>query len=395
MFLKKTVERNAELIKYAIELHQSGSIMPDTYVIDLDAILENATLMLEEANRHQIKLFFMTKQLGRNPIVSQELVRLGFEGAVAVDFREAETLYEYGIPLAHVGHLVQTPTRMIDRVVRMRPSWMTVYTVEKAREIDEACRKLGYTQNVILRVVDQGDMLYPGQYGGIRLEELAGSMEQLLHLQHVRVSGLTSFPCFLYDAQAGDILPTPNVKTMLAAKKLLQDRYGLQVEQMNMPSATCTHSIGKIKACGGTHGEPGHGLLGTTPMHAVTDLVERPAIVYVSEISHKLDGKSYAYGGGYYQRTLIKEAIVPDTFGNLQRSAVNSPSLDSIDYHFELEGSHAVGQSVIMAFRTQIFVTRSVVAIVGGLSKNQPQLLGLYDSLGKPLSKSLKVPSNG
>ncbi|WP_244163099.1 alanine racemase [Paenibacillus pectinilyticus] len=388
--MEKTVERNAALIQYAIELHQSGIIMPDTYVIDLDAVSENASLMLQEANRHQIKLFFMTKQLGRNPIVSKELVRLGFEGAVAVDFREAETLYEYGIPLAHVGHLVQTPSRMIDRVVRMRPSWMTVYTVEKAREIDEACRKLGCIQNVILRVIDRNDVLYPGQYGGIRLEDLPSSIEQLLELKHIKVSGLTSFPCFLFDAKAGDFVATENVRTMQAAKLLLQDRYGLQMEQMNMPSATCTHSIEKIKACGGTHGEPGHGLLGTTPMHAVTNLVERPAIVYVSEISHKLDDKSYAYGGGYYQRTLIKEAIVPDAFGNLQRSAVHSPSLDSIDYHFELEGSHAVGQSVIMAFRTQIFVTRSVVAIVGGLSKNRPQLLGLYDSLGKTLSKSLK-----
>lgn len=385
MFLEKTMERNAALVHYAIELHQSGRIMPDTYVIDLDAVSSNASVMLKEAEQNQIKLFFMTKQLGRNPIVSQELVNLGFEGAVAVDFREAETLNDFGIQLGHVGHLVQTPSRMIDRVVRMKPSWMTVYTVEKAREINEACYKLGYKQNVLLRVIDHNDVLYQGQYGGIRLEDLPSSMEQLLELKNIRISGLTSFPCFLYDSTLGDFAPTENVQTMQAAKQLLEERYDLSIEQMNMPSATCTHSIKKIKACGGTHGEPGHGLLGTTPMHAVADLAERPAIVYVSEISHKLDNSSYCYGGGYYQRTHLKEAIIADSSGNLHTSKVQPPSLDSIDYHFELDGLHPVGQSVIMAFRTQIFVTRSVVAIVEGLSKNRPRLLGLYDSLGKPI----------
>ncbi|UKS24818.1 YhfX family PLP-dependent enzyme [Paenibacillus sp. HWE-109] len=387
MFLEKTVERNAALIQFAIELHQSGSIMPDTYVIDLDAVSSNASVMLKEANQHQIKLFFMTKQIGRNPIVSKELVRLGFEGAVAVDFREAETLHDYGIPLAHVGHLVQTPSRMIERVVRMKPSWMTVYSVEKAREIDEACRRIGCTQNVLLRVIDRNDVLYPGQYGGIWLEDLPRSMEQLLELRNIRVSGLTSFPCFLFDAKAGDFMPTVNVQTMQAAKQLLLDRYGLKLEQMNMPSATCTHSIEKIGAHGGTHGEPGHGLLGTTPMHAVANLAEYPAIVYVSEISHQLDDKSYCYGGGYYQRTMIKEAIVADASGNLQRGAVHPPSLDSIDYHFELDGNYDIGQSVVMAFRTQIFVTRSVVAVVEGLSKNRPRLIGLYDSQGRPFKR--------
>lgn len=385
MFLEKTMKRNAALVHYAIELHQSGRIMPDTYVIDLDAVSSNATVMLKEAEQHQIKLFFMTKQLGRNPIVSQSLVNLGFEGAVAVDFREAETLNDFGIQLGHVGHLVQTPSRMIDRVVRMNPSWVTVYTVEKAREINEACLKLGIEQNVLLRVIDHNDVLYQGQYGGIRLEDLPSSIEQLLELKNIRISGLTSFPCFLYDSTLGDFAPTENVRTMQTAKQLLQDRYGLNIEQMNMPSATCTHSIKKIKACGGTHGEPGHGLLGTTPMHAVADLAEQPAIVYVSEISHKLDNRSYCYGGGYYQRTHLKEAIIADSSGILHTSKVQPPSLDSIDYHFELDGLYPVGHSVIMAFRTQIFVTRSVVAIVEGLSKNRPRLLGLYDSLGKPI----------
>ncbi|MHA6481833.1 YhfX family PLP-dependent enzyme [Paenibacillus sp. strain BS8-2] len=382
--MSKTVERNAALVHYAIELHQSGQIMPDTYVIDLDAVMSNADVMLQEASRYNIQLLFMTKQFGRNPIISKALASLGFQGAVAVDYREAETLHHFGIPLAHVGHLVQTPTRMMEDVVKMAPDWMTIYSVDKAKELSDVCRRLGITQNILLRVIDHADTLYPGQYGGFKLNELAEHVEQLLKIPNIRINGLTSFPCFLYDPAIGDIVPTPNVDTLHKAKALLETRFGIQIEHMNMPSATCTHTISQISALGGTHGEPGHGLLGTTPMHAATDLAERPAIVYVSEVSHQLDDRSYCYGGGYYQRTLVKEAVVASGNNSYVRSVIHSPSPHSIDYHFEMEGKHPVGQTVIMAFRTQIFVTRSLVAVVAGLSTGRPQLLGVHDSQGKP-----------
>ena len=57
-----------------------------------------------------------------------------------------------------------------------------------------------------------------------------------------------------------------------------------------------------IKENQGTHGEPGHALTGTTPFHVNRRAVEKPAYVYVSEISHNFRGKSYFYAGGYYSR---------------------------------------------------------------------------------------------
>lgn len=42
MFLDLTIKRNPALIKAAAELHQSGKIPANTYVIDLDTVLENA-----------------------------------------------------------------------------------------------------------------------------------------------------------------------------------------------------------------------------------------------------------------------------------------------------------------------------------------------------------------
>ena len=41
-----------------------------------------------------------------------------------------------------------------------------------------------------------------------------------------------------------------------------------------------------LAAGGATQLEPGHGLTGTTPLHARTALPERPAMLYLTEVSH-------------------------------------------------------------------------------------------------------------
>ncbi|MBE5984406.1 MAG: YhfX family PLP-dependent enzyme, partial [Paenibacillaceae bacterium] len=99
MFLKQTVKRNRDLAEVSFQMHQSGQIQPDSYVIDVDTFLENAALMLKEAKKMGIRLFFMLKQVGRNPYLAGKLIELGFEGAVAVDYREAKILMNHRIPI--------------------------------------------------------------------------------------------------------------------------------------------------------------------------------------------------------------------------------------------------------------------------------------------------------
>ena len=41
MFLDVTARRNPNLIDAAVELHQKGLLLPDTYILDLDTIEEN------------------------------------------------------------------------------------------------------------------------------------------------------------------------------------------------------------------------------------------------------------------------------------------------------------------------------------------------------------------
>ena len=38
-----------------------------------------------------------------------------------------------------------------------------------------------------------------------------------------------------------------------------------------------------------------------------------------------------------------------------------------------------------MSYRTQIFVTRSSVAVVKGIKEGNPKLLGIYDSQGRKI----------
>ena len=56
--------------------------------------------------------------------------------------------------------------------------------------------------------------------------------------------------------------------------------------------------------------------------------------------------------------------------------------MESIDYHFGLSRPCQVGETVVMSFRFQIFVTRSDVVLIDGISQGQPRIVGVYDSLG-------------
>ena len=200
MFLDTTLRRNPELIETAFKLHQKGLIQPDTYILDLDAILHNGRHILQEAEKCGIKLYFMTKQFGRNPFIAEELLNLGYQSAVVVDERELEILYQNGIPIGHAGHLVQIPSKRIRDVLLKNPEVITVYAVEKAREISRAALELNRVQNIMLRVIADDDVSYPGQYGGIHIGRLQRAAEEMLKLPNIKLYGLTAFPCFLITA---------------------------------------------------------------------------------------------------------------------------------------------------------------------------------------------------
>lgn len=383
MFLEVTRKYNPELIHTALELHQNGSITPNTYVIDLDTIRKNSRILSTEARKQDIELFFMTKQFGRNPLVSKAIVESGIEKAVAVDPWEAISLSQNGIKIGHVGHLVQIPKKMIAKILPLDPDFITVFSFENAQNVSEVAVKMKNKQKVFLRIATKNDFIYNGQEGGFTFEQIKQQIEALEHLPGIQIAGLTSFPCLLIQEKEAKI--TPNVLSMHKVKSFLEER-GYKDLEMNMPSATSTDTLPLLKKHGATQGEPGHALTGTTPIHAVKDLPEKPAMIYVSEVSHKYEGKAYVFGGGFYPRSRVEGAIVGSNKDDLRKMPIIENDPTNIDYYGTLNTDEVhVGDTVIYAFRTQIFVTNAQVAIVENLASN-PKLLGIYDSMGNLLS---------
>ena len=149
MFLKQMMKENPQLIDAAFALHQEGKILPDTYVIDVDAFLKNAEKIIQKAKERGFKMYFMLKQVGRNPWLAKELIKLGYDGAVVVDFKEAQVMMEHHIPIGNVGHLVQIPGSMVKKVVEAEPEMITVYSKEKIRQIEQAAAELDKIQGIV------------------------------------------------------------------------------------------------------------------------------------------------------------------------------------------------------------------------------------------------------
>ncbi|MFC9498562.1 YhfX family PLP-dependent enzyme [Streptomyces sp. NPDC056982] len=387
MFLDSLLTRNPELVDAAADLHRRGAIPPDTYVMDLDAIESNAALLAAEADRLGLTLWFVVKQLGRNPELIRAIAR-HIPKYAAIDAPEARTLHAAGARAGNLGHLAQIPRRALPEMLAWRPETVTVFDVDNARAVSDAARAQGFVQDVLVRLEGAEGAVYPGQEGGLplgALDDFAAAVEQL---PGVRIAGVTAFPCVLCDPATGTPHPTANFELAVKARELLTSR-GYESLKLSAPSATSMASLPLLAEHGATHGEPGHSLTGTTPLHACdAGQPEKPAYVYVTEVAHTLaDGRPAVFGGGFYPRAHIGSALLPHSG---RRLAVQDAPAENIDYYRLLDAptpGHAVtaGDTALLAFRTQIFVTRSTVAVVAGLASGSPRLTGLYDAQGRAL----------
>ncbi|RCW61042.1 YhfX family PLP-dependent enzyme [Halanaerobium sp. ST460_2HS_T2] len=392
MFLEKMQKRNPELIEKALYLHQNNILEPDTYILDLDQIQANSALMAETAAENNLKLYFMSKQLGRNPLAAQAVVEAGIKKAVAVDPWEARTLAQAGIQLGNVGHLVQVPTSMLEEMIAYEPEIMTVYSLQKAEQISKIALRQNRVQPIMIRIYSENSFNYKGQVGGFDLKNLEKYIPRLIELEGVEIKGVTAFPCLLFNYKKQKIETTPNLELVIKTAKILNDKYGLTIEQLNTPSVSCQRTIPILADAGATHGEPGHALTGTTPYHAYHDDGEKPAMIYISEVSHIKKSQAYTFGGGFYSRSHLKNALVASTSDQNSRRIypASQPEADMIDYYASLENIDQklkVGDTVLYAFRTQIFVTRSRVAVISGIQHGKLKLQGIYSSQGRLIDK--------
>ncbi|MDE1240345.1 alanine racemase [Vibrio aestuarianus] len=374
MFLEALKKQNSKLIEATLALYEQGQLLPDSYIIDLEQFKVNAQLIKDKADEFGIKLYGMTKQFGRNATLAKALEDIGYEGIVAVDYKEARALHKKGIRISHLGHLVQPPENMLHEIIQeIQPEIITVYSLEKAQAISDIALKLDMTQKVLVKFIDEGDALYANQESGFQLSEMANVLFELSQMAGIEVEGLTHFPCFLHDGESTK--PTHNLKSLVKAKEQWSSE--LPLNQVNMPSATCCATLPMISEFGGTHGEPGHALTGTFPENKDGSQPEKIAMLYLSEIAHHYGKDSYCFAGGYYRRGHLDKALLNDDLVK-----ISNDDTDSIDYHLKVEGLHKIGTPLIMAFRSQVFVTRSDVVIVDGVQSGQPKIVGRYTALG-------------
>ena len=388
MFLDVHRRRNPAFLEAVVALHRESALPAGCYAIDLDAVEANARLLAGEGSRLGLDVFAMTKQVGRNPALMSALLRGGIEAGVAVDLPCARALHACGLRVGHLGHLVQIPGAEADTAAALAPDWWTVFSLDKAREAARASAARGRDQALLMRVVGEGDTFYRGHEGGTPLAELEATRAAIDALDGAHVGGVTTFPALLFDQQLRAVVPTPNLRTLERARALLGD--GIAV---NAPGTTSSTVFGLLADAGVTQVEPGHALTGTTPLHAVRDLPELPAVLYVSEVSHRHGGQAFCFGGGLYVDPVFPpypvSALVarePD-LSMMREVPIEIPPPEAIDYYGILDDATAsTGDTVVCGFRIQAFVTRAPVAGVRGVSTGSPVVEGVWASDGSATS---------
>jgi predicted amino acid racemase len=376
-----------------VTLHQQGELPANTFAIDLDAVRANAAAFAAEAGRLGLTTFAMTKQMGRNPDFCRALVEGGIPASVAVDMADARATVRAGMRLGHLGHLVQVPRAEAAAAAALDPQNWTVFEDAKAREAAAASAAIGRDQALLARIRAEGDEFYSGHEGGFPADDVVAVADRLDALDGAHFAGITTFPALLFDPERPGVRATRNLATLEAAAKRLADA-GRDDIRINGPGTTSAAALPSLASAGVTQVEPGHALTGTTPWHAVEDLVELPAVCYVSEVSHHYGGRAFCFGGGMYVDPVFPpyqvRAVVGREPGTTALLPATLPPPAAIDYYGQLDVADAppveVGDTVVFGFRAQAFVTRAYTAGITGVSSGRPRVAGIHAADGREAS---------
>jgi predicted amino acid racemase len=308
-----------------------------------------------------------------------------------VDLACARAVNAAGLKVGHLGHLVQIPRAETKAALNLKPDYWTVFSYEKAVEISNANTE-NREQKVLARIYAEGDRFYKGHEGGFPAKDILEVSKKLDGLKGIKFAGITTFPALLYDPEAKDVMPTHNLKTMEETVATLA-KAGIENIEVNAPGTTSSVVFEKLADAGATQVEPGHGLTGTTPLHAINDLPERPAMLYLTEVSHFYGGKPYCFGGGLYIDPVFPPYPVKACVGSSPEEAIKQkivcemPNPSAIDYYgilqSEPENKIKEGDTVIFGFRAQVFVTRAYVVPISGIKVGKPEVKGIWFSDGR------------
>lgn len=393
MFLDVLRRRNPAFILAAQSLHRGGAIPANSYVIDLDAVTDNARATRAEGDRLGLKVFAMTKQVSRQTGFSHAVMAGGIDRAVAVDMACAIACHNAGLRIGHLGHLVQVPKFEAAIAARdLAPDYWTVFSDDKAAEAAAAALVAGREQAILARVQTEGDTFYRGHEGGFAAEAAVDAARRIDALEGARFAGITTFPAQLYDHVKRKITHTPNLATLQRTADSLR-RAGFTDLEINAPGTTSIVTLQALADAGATQVEPGNGLHGTTPLHAVEDLPERPAVLYLSEVSHLHGGRAYCFGGGLYIDPVfpdydVRALVGPEpTTDSAALRSVEVPPPAAIDYYGMIDATGPnpprSGDTVVFGFRGQAFVTRAYAVGLAGVSTGHPRVVSIENPFGQ------------
>lgn len=389
MFLQSLLTRNPSFLLSAAQLHQRGEIDANTYALDLETVTANSRLLSEKGKSLGVDVIAMTKQVGRNPDFCKAVKLGGITGSVAVDYECGVYTHAAGLDISHIGHLVQIPKSQISRAFNLEPALWTIFSLEQAGDIAKIAAEHSEIVNVSLRVWDENCTFYKGHEGGFHSSEVAGVAKNILAMKNLRLAGVTSFPALLFDKQTNKLIVTKNAELIKKVAEQLEDLLGYKLIR-NMPGTTSVEGIELLSNAGATQVEPGHGLTGTTPLSAVSETVERPAIAYVTEVMHHHQGRAFVLGGGLYMDPVLGDiptkAAVLTSSGDFEILEADMPNPGAIDYYAALSPNKngalpPIGSTVIFGFRPQVFVSRGMTVGIENSSTN-PKALHHYGSSG-------------
>ncbi|MGO9643732.1 MAG: alanine racemase [Candidatus Bathyarchaeia archaeon] len=403
--MAKTVQKNPNLVKAAAKLHRACEIPPDTYVMDLDTIRENSIKIYASAKKFGLECYFCAKQFGRNPLVIKAIMDSGIQEAMAMDIEGVKNLHRHGIPIAHVGHFGQIPTSEMEYILqRIRPRVITVFSVEKAKQISTVASRLGITQSLLIKVLDDPRLQALPTGGGFAEHEALDAIKLINQMDNVKVVGTTTYPAFNFSVFNKTHHMSDNFEAMMRVVRRMENELGIRIEQVNAPGRNCVGTMELAAQGGATHVEPGHSFTGTLPNHAFEEnSAELPAVVYVTEVSHHFNGHTLAYGDSYMTTAVIGSlkndnmyeyiyACIgndPDTLPSQPLTIARPQEFWYSDPSWFMYCSLMpktkvkVGDTVVFGFRPQIYRTqRGRVAVVTGVQTNKPRLLGLFDRTG-------------
>jgi predicted amino acid racemase len=415
--MSKTIRKNRRLVEVATELHQSGQIPPDTYVLDLDMIRSNSEKLQAEANRVRLKSYICSKEFGRNPLVIKTIMNTGMNEALGYDIEEIKVLHRYGIPIGHVGHFGQIPNFDLPWVMQqVKPEFMTVYSIEKAWAISKIAGKAGFVQKVLVKVIEDERLERLATASGFVEDDSISFAKLLQQLDNLKVAGVTSYPATDFSLISKTHSLSASFIAMMRVVRRMEEELGIEVEQVNACGRNCVANMELTASNGATVIEPGHSFIGTLPNHLFEDdSPELPAVIYVTEISHMFSNYAIAFGDSFNATAVIGSlkndikyeylyAFIGDTPEELVK---NGPALAlpqnlwQSDLGWSMyanilptkEHRAKVGDTVVFGYRPQIYrVPRGRTAVVSGIQKGTPKLLGIFDRAGIMFQQGTENP---